>query len=112
MRLKSEIWVHAVLRRCQAQGQYGAVLRKGAAEAGAVFVWINHLNGTYDLLGPPPGPAFDEVGERRFILEFKQPSSLQEVETLMQRRRKSDPDLWEIEIEDRTGYAGLAIEKF
>ncbi len=112
MRLKSEIWVHAVLRRCQVQGLYGAVLRTGATEAGAVFVVINHLNGTYDLLGPAPGAAIDVLGERRFVLEFAQPSSLQEVEALLQRRRKSDPDVWEIEIEDRSGYAGLAIEKF
>ena len=33
MRLKSEIWVHAFLRRAFAQGLYGAVLRKGAAQA-------------------------------------------------------------------------------
>ena len=55
MRLKAEIWVHAFLRRSFVQGMYGAVLRKGAAEAGAIYVVINRLDGTVRMLGPPPG---------------------------------------------------------
>ena len=41
MRLKTEIWVQAYLRRWFAQGGFGAVLSKGAAEAGAVYVVVN-----------------------------------------------------------------------
>ena len=37
MRLKSSIWVAAYLRRCQTEGVFGAVRRRGAEEAGAVF---------------------------------------------------------------------------
>jgi hypothetical protein len=110
MRLKSEIWVAAFLRRCQTQGFYGAVIRRGAAEAGAVFIIVNHLNGTCDLLGPPPGPAYDESGERRFAKEFKNAVTMLEIESLLQRKRKTDPDLWEVEIEDRQGLAGLLPE--
>jgi hypothetical protein len=110
MRLKSEIWVSALLRRCQVEGHYGAVMRRGAAEAGAIFVVVNHLDGTCDVLGPPPGPAFNDAGERRFIKEFEHPVSPQEVEVLLARRRKSDPDIWEVEIEDRQGLAGLTPE--
>ncbi len=110
MRLKSEIWVHALLRSAQSQGHYGAVLRKGAAEAGAIFVVVNHLDGTYDVLGPPPGPAFDDRGERRFVREFNQAVTIAEAEALLRRRHKADPDLWEVEIEDRLGLAGLLPE--
>jgi hypothetical protein len=110
MRLKSKIWVEALLRRCQVDGHYGAVIRKGAEEAGAVFVIVNHLNGTSDLLGPPPGPAYDEHGERRLIKETKIPLSFNDIEDILRRRRKSDPDLWEVEIEDRNGLAGLNPE--
>jgi hypothetical protein len=35
MRLKSSIWVAAYLRRCQTEGVFGAVRRRGAEEAGA-----------------------------------------------------------------------------
>jgi len=38
MRLKSAIWVAAYLRRCQTAGVFGAVRRRGAEKAGAVFV--------------------------------------------------------------------------
>jgi hypothetical protein len=111
-RLKSEIWVAALLRRCQAQGQYGAVINKGAAEAGAVYVYINHLDGTYHLLSPPPGPAYDEQGERRFILEFENPENWQTVSAVVSRRQMFDPDLWAVEIEDRKDFAGLKPEKY
>lgn len=110
MRLKSEIWVAALLRRCQSQGLYGAIIRKGAAEAGAVYVIINHLNGTCDLLQPAPGPAYDEEGERRFIKATATPIPMSEVDATLERHRKFDSDIWEVEIEDRHGLAGLTPE--
>ncbi|MCX7349335.1 MAG: DUF1491 family protein, partial [Alphaproteobacteria bacterium] len=45
MRLKSAIWVSAFLRRCMVEGIFGAVVRKGSEEAGAVHVIVNHLDG-------------------------------------------------------------------
>ena len=107
MRLKSEIWVHAFLRRCQVQGLYGAVLHKGAPEAGAVYVIVNHLDGTHHIFGPAPGPAYDEEGERRWIVEQPSPAAQDDIDSLIARRRNSDPDNWVVEIADRTGSAGL-----
>lgn len=107
MRLRSDIWVSAFLRRCMVEGMFGAVLRKGSSEAGAVHVLVNHLDGTCHLLGPPPGPAFDEDGERRWIAELAPPASPAEAEALLARRARIDPDLWIVEVEDRTGTAGL-----
>ncbi len=110
MRLKSDIWVAALLRRCAGTGHFGAVIHHGADEAGAVYVYINHLNGTYDLLSPPPGPAYNEEGERRFMKEFASPVDWQQASEVVARRRKSDPDLWAVEIEDRYGFASILIE--
>ena len=107
MRLKSEIWVSAFLRRWQAEGCYGAVIRKGAAEAGAVYVIVNHLDGTLHLFGPAPGPGLDESGDRRWAEEIPYPANQQAIDTLLARRTASDPDIWVIEIEDRSGTAGL-----
>jgi hypothetical protein len=111
MRLKSEIWVSALLRRCSIEGKFGAVIHRGAAEAGIIFVCINHLDGTYDVLGPPPGPAFDEQGERRFQRESLIPMSWPDLSQWLLKRRKNDPDLWAVEIEDREGFAGLTPER-
>lgn len=107
MAVKTEIWVQAFMRRCSAEGLYGAVVAKGAAEAGALYVIVNHLDGTCHLFGPAPGPAFDEQGHRRWIEEIKGPVAENEASAVLARRRKSDPDCWVIEIEDRTGTAGI-----
>lgn len=109
-RLKSEFWVHALLRRNAAQGRFGAVIRKGAAEAGAVYVVVNRLNGELVLLAPPAGPAHDDDGNRRFRLETPGAMSQAEVDALIERKRRADPDLWLVEIEDRSGYGGLVPE--
>lgn len=109
-RLKSELWVQALLRRCSVMGKFGAVLHKGHAEAGAVVVVINHLNGTHSLLAPPPGPAYDDEGERRF--ENRTPTALPWLETSekIDRIRRNDDDIWVVEIEDRDGLANLNVE--
>jgi hypothetical protein len=106
-RLTSTFWVHAFLRRCAGQGIFGAVVRKGADEAGVVFVAINHLDGSYDLLAPAPGPSVDETGERRWCKAFSGPVAWPDVDTLVQRRCRTDPDIWLVEVEDRNGLAGL-----
>jgi hypothetical protein len=59
MRLKTALWVAAYLRRCHVEGVFAVVRRRGAEEAGAVFVRISRLNGTSDLFGPAPQSAFD-----------------------------------------------------
>ena len=59
MRLKTALWVAAYLRRCQVEGISAVVRRRGAEEAGAVFVRIDRLDGTSDLFGPAPQSAFD-----------------------------------------------------
>ena len=107
MRLKSEIWVQAFLRTQQALGRFGAVIRKGAPEAGAIYVIVNHLDGTFHLFGPPPGPSHDEEGGRLWAIEKAPPASQAEVDQFLERRRSFDPDVWVVEIEDKTGTAGL-----
>ena len=106
-RLKTELWVQAFLRRCQGDGMFGAVLHRGHAEAGALMVVINHLNGTCSLLGPPPGPAYDDDGNRLFEKRTVIPLPWAEVDKKIQRARSFDDDLWVIEVEDKTGFAGL-----
>jgi hypothetical protein len=109
MRLKSEIWVQAFLRRSFTQGLYGAVLRKGAAEAGAVYVVINRLDGTVRVLGPPPGSAIDESGERLWAEVIPPVTTAADVAPFIARLAKFDPDIWVVEVEDRAGTAGLSV---
>ncbi len=108
-RLKSRLWMEALLRRCQGEGKFGAVIKSGADEAGAVYVAINHLDNTYDLLEPPPGPSHDDDGQRIFAKSFAKPVPWADVQALFDRRRKSDSDIWLVEIEDRGGLANLKL---
>ena len=108
MRLKSSIWVSAFLRRTMVEGLFGALVRKGAEEAGAVYVVVNHLDGTCHLFGPAPGSSHDEEGERRWIAEVAPPQTPGDAMALLDRRIRFDPDIWIVEIEDRKGTAGLA----
>ena len=106
MRLKSGIWVAAYVRRCQIEGAFAVLRRRGAEEAGAVFIKVSRLDGTAEVLGPAPQSAFDEArpADRAFVRCMKvQPAPDAEVEVYLAREIKFDPDVWIIEVEDRTG---------
>jgi hypothetical protein len=106
MRLKSSLWVAAYLRRCQVEGVPAVVRRRGADEAGAIFVRVDRLDGTSDLFGPAPQVAFDaaERSARAFVPSLaSQPAADEAVETYLGRQLKFDPDIWIVETEDRAG---------
>jgi hypothetical protein len=107
MRLKSDIWVSAYLRRCQVEGLFAAVRRRGAEEAGAVFIIVNRLDGTATLYGPAPQSAFDDArpAERLFtpVLGGEKPVAEADVEARLAKEMQFDPDIWIVETEDRAG---------
>ena len=106
MRLKSAIWVAAYVRRCNIEGAFAVVRRRGAEEAGAIFVKISRLDGTAALYGPAPQTAFEGArpNAHLFVASFKDNFVAEaEVETRIGRELKFDPDVWLIEVEDRTG---------
>ncbi len=106
MRLKSGIWVAAYLRRCTIEGAYAVVRRRGAEEAGAVFIKIDRLDGTSDLFGPAPQSAFDEANpsDRVFSASLPQmPAPNADAESYLAKQIRFDPDLWIVEVEDKAG---------
>jgi hypothetical protein len=94
-RLTSQVLVSSLLRRAQTEGGFGAVLAKGDATAGAVMVILA------------------ERGVRTLLLErLLQPDGLYawqdsgratadeaDFRALIDRRRRTDPDLWLIELD-------------
>jgi hypothetical protein len=106
MRLKSAIWVAAYIRRCHLEGAFAAVRRRGAEEAGAIFVKLNRLDGTAELFGPAPQSLFDDAGpfDRLFSRCLaEQPAAEAKIEERIVRELRFDPDAWIIEVEDRSG---------
>ena len=105
MRLKTSIWVAAYLRRCQNAGIFGAVRRRGAEEAGAVFVKVATLDGNAMLYMPAPQTVYDDSRpiERIFMPTSPQPLPEQSVEERLAKEIRFDPDAWIIETEDKAG---------
>lgn len=106
MRLKSAIWVAAYIRRCEVAGVYPVVRRRGADEAGAIFIKVNRLDGTADLYGPAPQSEIDVAValDRAFSPCLRQnPASDADVEAYLAKQLKFDPDLWIVETDDRQG---------
>jgi hypothetical protein len=110
MRLKSAVWVSAYVRRCFVEGVFAVVRRRGAEEAGAIFIKVNRLDETADVYGPAPQAAFgSDPGDnapldRAFSPAMKtMPAPDAEAEAYLTRQMRFDPDLWIIETEDRAG---------
>jgi hypothetical protein len=80
--------------------------RRGADEAGAVFIKVSRLDGTAEVYAPAPQTAFEEArpADRAFIRALKmQPASEADADAYLARQIKFDPDVWVIEVEDRSG---------
>jgi hypothetical protein len=107
MRLKSGIWAAAYVRRCHIEGAFAAVRRRGADEAGAIYIKINRLDGTGILYGPAPQSAFDDAqpSTRLFtiIIGAGTPAPEADIEARLVREIRYDPDVWIVEVEDRAG---------
>ena len=106
MRLKSQVWVLAYVRRCHVEGVFAVIRRRGADEAGAIFIKVNRLDDTADVYGPAPQSAFDDeyLVDRAFSPAMKtMPAPEAEAEAYLARQIRFDPDLWIIETEDRVG---------
>jgi hypothetical protein len=104
MRLKSELWVKAYLRRCALQGAVALIERRGDSDAGAIYIKVSRLDGSAGLFGPAPASLGAADNERRW-----QPclattiASEAEADSYLARQAAFDPDLWIVVVEDRQG---------
>ena len=103
-RLRSDFWVSAHLRRLGIEGIAAVQRRRGSAEAGAIFVKVDRLDGRADLYGPAPQSLVDaeESLDRSFVAMMSDASPA-DVEVRIGKELRFDDDLWIIEIDDRAG---------
>jgi len=111
-RLRSDIWVSAYLRRCNVEGAYAVLRRRGAEEAGAIFIKVDRLDGTALVYGPAAQSEVSEDTDRAFTAlnkgAFLDPLQAEE---RLRREIDFDPDLWIVEVEDRAGRCFLDLVK-
>ncbi len=107
-RLRADFWVSAYLRRCAVEGAFATLRKRGAEEAGAIFIVLDCLDGRMAVFGPAPQSEAGEDGVRRFArLHDNEWIDGADAAQYVARERKFDPDLWIVDVEDRQGRAFL-----
>ena len=103
MRVTSTFFVSALTRRVFAAGGFAAVEKRGADEAGAIFIRLVGRDGRVSLYAPAPQTSAAEVeqappGGRLFEARLSDAVS-DEAAALLERERRFDPDLWIVDLE-------------
>jgi hypothetical protein len=107
-RLRTDIWVAAYMRTQEVNGGSATLRRRGAAEAGAVFVVLDRLDGRCALFAA--GPTDEDSGERRFVRAHKAEwTDSPEITARLAREVQRDPDIWIVDVERRDGAHGLDL---
>ena len=106
MRLTTDFWVSALLRRVFSEGGFGAILRRGATEAGAVFVISRNRLGETILLGPAPQSTYDgDHPDERYFSNLASDVDAEAIDRRLEKEQRFDSDIWVVEIEP--GSSGL-----
>lgn len=109
-RLRSDIFVSAYIRLRNGENAFAVVRRRGAAEAGAIFVCIDRLDGRADLYGPAPQAVFDEERPGRLFQRLTgADASPADVAARLEKEMRFDADVWIIDVEDRAGEPRLDL---
>jgi hypothetical protein len=94
-RLASSVLASALLRRAEQEGGFGAVLAKGDPTAGAIAVILAEKGGKARFLERvmQPNGSYAWQSTREDVVNEE------EFEKFLNRRRKSDRDLWILELD-------------
>ena len=109
MRVRSDIFVAALVRRANGEGAFAVIERRGAAEAGAIFVVVDDRTEDCALYGPAIAGFERETehdrDDRRFVPLGRFTGA--ELRERWAREARFDPDFWVVEIDDREGRSFL-----
>lgn len=94
-RLTSQVLATALLRRAQDAGGFGAVLAKGDPTAGAIAVILAEKGRKACFLER----LLQADGSYSWQASRQDIENEQELNSFLERRRKSDPDLWILELD-------------
>ena len=95
-RLKTGLWIRALIRRCDLSAVAVAVAARGDADAGAVLLKFSDREAGCSVLAQARGPEGELVWMRA---TGSKPVAEAEADSYIARQRRRDPDIWVVEIE-------------
>lgn len=112
MRVTSDFWVSSYIRLRNDRNRPTVLMKRGAREAGAIFIRLDRLDGRYDLFQPASQLSYDDAalakGERLFSRKLEKVDVFAVMDAL-EAEEKFDPDFWVIETECPEGSHDLEL---
>nr|WP_246708130.1 DUF1491 family protein [Bartonella sp. HY038] len=112
LRLTSDFYVAQLIRKINGANGFAYLVRRGAIEAGTIFIMQRLKNNQVDLFGPAPQSFYEEAendGGRLFIKILTDAEEVNAIEKL-EKELRFDPDIWLVEVEninDLTTYINI-----
>jgi GMP synthase (glutamine-hydrolysing) len=104
-RLKTRLWISALIRRCDLAAIAIAVAARGDPDAGAVLLKFNDRAAGCSVLAQARAPDGELVWMRA---TGAAPVAEADADAYIARQRRRDPDLWVVEIE--SGSVALVLD--
>ncbi|MFZ1107111.1 MAG: DUF1491 family protein [Rhodomicrobium sp.] len=107
MRVKSHIWVSAYLRRVNSAFVHAALVRRGDADAGAIYIKVAALDGTAQVFAPLSAELAEMTPSDTLIVEegrawqpvYASQAGEAEADAYLAKQASRDPDIWVLEVE-------------
>ena len=97
-RLRSKIWVQAYLKRLEIQNIAAYVTAHGDDHSGAILIKVIKMDGSAQLYQKTFDLQSNKNAWVRILEGFEK-----EIDSLLEKQKVNDPDLWVVEIESASG---------
>ena len=97
-RVRSKIWVQAYLKRLEIQNISAYVTAHGDDHSGAILIKVIKMDGSAQLYQK----TFDLQNNRNAWVKILEGLDM-EIDTLLEKQKVNDPDLWVVEVESVSG---------
>ena len=97
-RLRSKIWVQAYLKRLEIQNIAAYVTAHGDDQSGAILIKVIKMDGSAQLYQK----TFDLQSNKNAWVRILEGLDM-EIDSLLEKQKVNDPDLWVVEIESASG---------